>query len=155
MTVPATVASIREHVRQAVLLALADAGCTAVPTLADLSDYSDATSYPLAKAWWDNGPEAMERYMGGNGIATAQMSVAVVPWCDDSDFEEKCSGIVDAVRPYVGAAHVRSCMDASMAGNLVDIVANAQSQPTGVSSPYGESIFSLAVRYRTTDEVMP
>lgn len=152
MPVPATVTTMRGQIREALKLAIVDAGiATTVLALdAEYGAYADKTKYPLFKVWSPQTLPSDTKIFGAVDTRNDRFMVAIAPWCTSSDYEDVCDGILSQKYATLLEA-VRSQMDTAYAPYLgkIDLV-QGDILETSITNPRAIVQLTFAVDYRLT-----
>lgn len=147
MTVPNTVLSIREQIRQGILLALGSQG-TAINTFTEYSYYKTEDVYPLIKCYFPDTDELNKEYFSGKDRRQANLIIEVAPWCDKTNAEYETSLIIEGLMAYITTDVVREQMDAAYKLKLGKITCNqTQLIGTSLANPVLTVRFILSVDY--------
>ena len=147
MPVPETVLSVREQIRQGILLALGEQG-TAINTFTEYSYYKTEDVYPLIKCYYPDIDELNKEYFSGKDRRQANLIVEVTPWCDKSTAEYATSLIIESFLSYITTDLVRVQLDDAYKLKLGKITCNqTQLIGTSLSNPVLTVRFILSVDY--------
>lgn len=148
MPVADTVSSIREQIRQGILLALEDYG-TPVNTFQEYSYYKSESDYPLIKCYYPDTDTLNAEYFSGIDRRQANIIIEVTPWADKSDAEYVTSRIIETWIAYFTTDKVREHLDAAYKNKLGKITCT-QTQLIGTSNANPP----LAVRFILTADYL-
>jgi hypothetical protein len=151
MSVPSTILSAREQIREAIKLSFSSHGYTAVESWIPTTNYA-LSSYPLVRAMYNGTTTTTSLFMGSESIEQEAMKIQVCPNNTQETAEYETSKVIESAKAYFNPDVVRTFMDIAYQNSLVDITLETiLTSNTMTTNPYCFTDFNVIVKYRATN----